>query len=678
MAVRQQRKNRVVISAESPSRDTRLERHVEGSSESVTRRAAVIAVIGIVACAPAVFAVDILWDTANVTATVPPVWPTAILVLLTAAGGVVASRCPLSRREVLAIYVILMVAMPVGAHTVLFYVLPKVVWYYEMARVNPQWESVFMRQIPWWFAPSSEAARQSFFTGGVQTPWSQWVLPLAAWLSVVVCLFTSAFCLLSLLQRRWINEERLSFPLAEIPLAVVRAQGTGPDGGARLPAWSSSFWVAVMLSFALTFLNALSSVVPSVPSIPLGPKVILPWARTGPLAGLGQLDLVLWPWLLAVTYIIPKELSFSCWFFWIVRLGLTVLAISYGAQPMLPESWYHGEFPAPYHQACGAALALGLWALWSARLHLRRLLRSALNRPGGSSDAEEPLPYRLAIGGFVISTTWLVVFFLLAGARLHVALAITTVTVALYVVWARVRAETGLMPATLGAGLLQTLLGGSGRMRVREVILLLTMRWAYFPGPAYTLNSTSNHALEGFKIGSAAGIGLRRLALLMLAGFVLSLGLSTVIMLSGIYRFGYLGTEAGTARFWPAWQSRYDGQTIFNLIITPTPLDTGGLTGITVGAAVLILLQTMRLRFWWWPFHPVGYIFAFGWGMSWYIVPFFVGWATKTLVTRYGGLRLHQRTLPFVVGLVIGDMLNATLWSMLSLMTRGAISYYRI
>lgn len=665
-----------MVSPDLSSEATRPAERARGATEGVTWRAAAVSLLGVIVAAPGVFAVNILWDTQNVTSSVLSPWPIAALVLLAAAGSFRAAwRLP-SRREVLTIYVVLMVATPIGASTVLFFVLPKALWYYEMARVNPEWESLFMQQIPGWFAPASQSARQTFFTGGVPTPWREWSLPLAAWLSAVTSLFVAVFCLLSLLQRRWISEERLSFPLAEIPLTVVQTDRARPGGAARLAPCRSPFWIAVAASFALTFTNALSSLIPSLPSIPLGPIVVLPWMKTGPLAGLGQLDLVLWPWLLAVTYIIPKELSFSCWFFWIVRLGLTVLAITFGAQPALPESWWHSGFPAPYHQAVGAALALGLWSLWSARLHLGRVLRSALSREEDHADAEEPLPYRLAIGGFLVSTTWLVVFCLLAGARLHVAFVLVAVLLGLYIVWARVRAETGLMPSTLGTGLLETLLGGSRRMRPREVILLLTMRWAFYPNPGYTFNCVPNHALEGLKIGDAAGIRKRQLALLLAFGFALSLAVSTVVMLSGIYRYGYLGTAAGTAPFWPALQSRYDGQAIFNLIVTSTPLDVGGLAGISAGAAVLVLLQAMRLRFWWWPLHPVGYIFAFGWGMSWYIIPFFVGWAAKTLVTRYGGLRLYQRTLPFAAGLVIGDMMNATVWSVVSLVTRGAITRY--
>ena len=84
-----------------------------------------------------------------------------------------------------------------------------------------------------------------------------------------------------------------------------------------------------------------------------------------------------------------------------------------------------------------------------------------------------------------------------------------------------------------------------------------------------------------------------------------------------------------------------------------------------------LLLHTMRLRFWWWTFHPMGYLVANAWGLQWWYMPFFVGWLAKTLVVRYGGLRLYQRTVPVAVGAIVGDLLVDNLWSVLALLARA-------
>jgi len=85
------------------------------------------------------------------------------------------------------------------------------------------------------------------------------------------------------------------------------------------------------------------------------------------------------------------------------------------------------------------------------------------------------------------------------------------------------------------------------------------------------------------------------------------------------------------------------------------------------------VLGIMRLRFWWWPLHPVGYMVGMSWGANWYWLPFLIGWASKTLVVRYGGLRLYRATVPLATGLIIGDLLNTGVWGLVALATKGQV-----
>ena len=44
--------------------------------------------------------------------------------------------------------------------------------------------------------------------------------------------------------------------------------------------------------------------------------------------------------------------------------------------------------------------------------------------------------------------------------------------------------------------------------------------------------------------------------------------------------------------------------------------------------------------------------------------PFFVGWALKSLVLRYGGIRLYRPALPFFLGLILGDYVVPMIWGL--------------
>ena len=147
----------------------------------------------------------------------------------------------------------------------------------------------------------------------------------------------------------------------------------------------------------------------------------------------------------------------------------------------------------------------------------------------------------------------------------------------------------------------------------------------------------------------------------------------TYVLLTGFYREGYLGTALGGALHWPPWQTLNDGSRIFTFLTDVAEPDPRAFLAMGVGAMGAVLLGMMRLRFWWWPFHPMGYLAANCWGMHWSYMPFMVGWLAKVLVTRYGGLHLYRATIPLAIGVLVGDQLNAGLWAVVALLTHGQV-----
>jgi hypothetical protein len=639
----------------------------------VTPRALLTALLLLLLLLPLSFMVSIVWNDEGLTNGVPGPAQVSLLFLLTALLGLPAlHRFGLTRRELLTVYVLLSVAAPVMSSGIIYYALPKVITFFYLARSRPEFESGLLPYVPTWFAPTETNAVEGFFNGHAPVPWALWWTPLAVWLSFTTALFTGVSCLLSLLQRQWIGHERLAFPIAQVPLEMV-AEGDAVGSPARL-SHRLPFLLGTGLAFTLTFLSALQKRVPSLPALPLGPVTIIPWQGVGPLAGLGAFDLVLWPWLIALAYLIPKELSFSCWFFWLVRLALTVGAIAWGASPQRPEEWWDATFPAPTYQGTGALLALGIWSLWTGRRHLRHALRAAV-RGSESNPAEEPMSYRAAVLGFVLSLSVLVYLCWCAGCR-PLAGALVIVTFFAYcLMWARLRAETGLgflaFPVD-PTSVLRTPLG-SAVWRPREIVTMVSMRWVTASGEGMSLDTTTANLLDGFKVADAAGISKRRLMVAAGAAFLLAWVIGLPLALAGTYHFGYLATKVGAAPYYPALQTRWDATNVFETLRSPALPNQASVIGLLAGGAVAVLLGAMRLRFAWWPFHPIGYLASNCWGWNWYSVPFFVGWVAKSLVVRYGGLRLYRLTLPLAVGLIVGSMLNQALWVLLTLFTQGKV-----
>jgi hypothetical protein len=636
----------------------------------VTRRAVGIAVAITVATMPAAFLTEIVWGKGQWGTGAPAAWPITVLVILAALMGFRAfRRTGLTRRELLVVYSIVLVGVPLMSRTVLFYAVPKAIIYYYAARQNPLWETTFIRYIPWWFAPRDYVSIEGFFLGG-PVPWARWAVPLAAWYSVMLAMFGASFCLITLIQRQWVSHERLAFPLAQIPLETVRDPGAREGGkGGRL-VLSSAFWIGVMVSGVLNVLSKLGDVYPALPTVPVNPLKVIERQGVGPLTGLGALYLNFSPVLLGIVYIIPKELSFSCWFFWVLRLIAHVLAITAGVTPQEPESWGN-DFPAPWQAGTGATIAFGLWAFWIARRHLGRVLH-VLVMGRSRDEGDDPALYRLAVFGFAVCFAWLLVFCWLAGCRPIFALVLVSVVVGTFLVWARVRADTALEPCVTEsyAWILAPINGQI--LRPQEIVTMISMRWATFPVASMIFSAPVMNSLDTFKIAESARINPRRLAWAILGSFALVLAVGMTAMLAGIYHYGYYGTQSGAAPYWPSLYNRLDGGMITNLINNPAQPDWKTMIGMVSGGVFCILLGMMRLRFWWWPFHPVGFIVAMGYGLASSVVPFVLGWAAKSLVIRYGGLHTYRKTVPLAIGAIVGGLFSTSFWSLAALVTHGA------
>jgi len=233
------------------------------------------------------------------------------------------------------------------------------------------------------------------------------------------------------------------------------------------------------------------------------------------------------------------------------------------------------------------------------------------------------------------------------------------------VMFARLRADAPVMCCLLPVDRPIWLALGSRALRPAEITTWMMTRWATFPSPDATIAVCTGNALESLKIADAGSINKRRLTAAIAVALALSLALGMCVLLLGVYHYGYYTTAAGLSHDWPAAAQIWDGNSAAGDIATPTDRDTRGLIALAAGAGVCTLLGALRLRFLWWPFHPIGYILSCSWGQAWFTFPFFIGWGAKSLVLRYGGLRLYRRSVPLAAGMITGQMLVATLWSFL-------------
>ena len=88
---------------------------------------------------------------------------------------------------------------------------------------------------------------------------------------------------------------------------------------------------------------------------------------------------------------------------------------------------------------------------------------------------------------------------------------------------------------------------------------------------------------------------------------------------------------------------------------------------IGVGFLVVVLLSWLRMRFLAFPFHPLAYALASSWGVGQLWMPLLIGSTAKFIALRSGGLANYRRVLPFFYGLMLGEIVIGSLWTIIGI-----------
>ena len=81
-----------------------------------------------------------------------------------------------------------------------------------------------------------------------------------------------------------------------------------------------------------------------------------------------------------------------------------------------------------------------------------------------------------------------------------------------------------------------------------------------------------------------------------------------------------------------------------------------------MGLAVMFACTAARLRWPWWPIHPVMFMV---WGTiisRWFAASFLAGWLLKVGITRFRGSASYHTARPFFIGMIAGEMVAGIIW----------------
>ncbi len=516
-----------------------------------------------------------------------------------------------------------------------------------------RWAEVLLDRIPSWTIVADRSATTGFYESlpsGESIPWSAWAIPFFWWSSFLGSVLLVSFCMVIILRKQWMENERLAFPIAT---AVLELTGVSGSTGTlstlvRSRLFRIGFWLVLGIfcwNIAALFIKALPEL--DIPMTVHNRKII----RIG--KGFPYFAFSMHPMTIAFAYFTKSDVLLSIWVFHllaILQVGLfNRIGYSIGGSDM----WCSFD-PAIGWQSFGGLIVFVCWGLWIARQHLGAVFRKAFTGKGHLEDSGELLSYRTAVYLMLAGCLYLLVWLFQAGMDVLPLLTFWFGTLILYLGMARIIVESGLVflrgPITAQA-FTWHLFGISGLGPASAIALALTYTFfcdgktwavtalAHIPRFGMVMNAHRRRTLVpavllGTLLGAAAVIA-----------FILYQGYHVM----GSYNFGVVsfnGSNDGGVGIWRFTAARIQ-QGSFGT-------DWNRVMFLGIGAAFTGLLFLLRYRFPGFPIHPIGFTISASNVLRSSVTSIFIAWLVKTLILRFGGLNTYRRLTPLFLGLFMG------------------------
>jgi len=556
-------------------------------------------------------------------------------------------RRALNQGELLTIYVVLLSAIAVSGHDFsqgLFCSIGNVSWF---ATPENEWTAIFGKYLPEWLTMSDHGVLRGFYEGESSLYISHhirgWLEPMIWWTLFLTVLAVTTIFINVIIRKQWIEREKLSYPLVQLPFEMTREDSLQTFFKNRL------LWIGFGIAAGIDIINGLNYLYRIFPAIPLTYNLGAHFTDR-PWNAIGNVFVQVNPYAIGLAFAIPLDLQFSCWFLFFVWKAQRVLGSVAGIN--LPG------YPFADQQILGAYLGIAAVALWMGRRPLWQILRKIIGLRSDLDDSGEPMKYRTAVLGTFVGIALLVAFSYKAGMSILFALFFFLIYYTIIFAFTRMRAELG--PPLQGvhyAGPLQLMVAIMGSRGIS--IQTFTAAAPYWPMTKEIRNTPTPYQLESFKLAERAGMDTRKLWKVIALSTLIGVFLTFWAFLQLNYKWGGVG----------AWRGNIAYNTMERWIVNPVEPDSNFLMATGFGFIFVVVNTIMRLRFLWWHLHPLGYPLAGYYHFERLWFPFFVSWAAKLAILKYGGIKLYRRAFPLFLGLVLGEFVIGSLWGIIGLVT---------
>ncbi|MFC1715206.1 DUF6785 family protein, partial [Candidatus Poribacteria bacterium] len=318
----------------------------------------------------------------------------------------------LSQGELLTIYILLSSACALSSINMMGTLVESVGHAFWFATPENEWSDLFVRYLPGWLTIQNKDVLQGYYEGEsslyILEYIKAWLVPAVSWSAFTFVLVFVMLCINSIVRKQWTEKERLSYPITQLPLGMTDVEDNFFA--------SKLMWFGFAIASAITIMNGLRFLNPSIPSVAVHRRSIAYIFTEKPLNAIGRggFNLSFYPFALGLSFLMPLDLAFSCWFFYLLGKMELVLGSMTG--------WIASPgFPYSADRAFGATISLIMFMLWVGRRHLKDVLLRIYGR-SEFDDSSEAISYRMAILGIMFGLGFLVLFSAKMGLSVGIAI----------------------------------------------------------------------------------------------------------------------------------------------------------------------------------------------------------------------------------------------------------------
>lgn len=506
-----------------------------------------------------------------------------------------------------------------------------------------------------------------------EIPWEHWSTPIFHWCLLIGICLIFFYSLNELLFKQWYSNEKLVFPHAELISSLVQSENN--ESVPKIYK-SSYFWIGFSISFLVMFYNGAATIgwLPGLQALDLQNDLRGIFENTI-FEGLNyKFRLSVFFVVIGLAFLLPAEVSFSMWFFFLFFKFQQLIAVNLGYGEN--SNSFRGDFASTTNfmtsQGGGAIILFGLVCLWKVRHNLMSFIYKFTSPNGKSKYSSDDIKEN-ALPSFLFMVSSLALIAIMVYSKISIAFSLVIYVMILVVTITLVRlvSEGGLIGFQIYFGPIHIMknmgLFQYALFSIKSVAAAMPLLGSFFMDVKTFIAPTMMTAKN---LSHRSGVSKGAFASSLIVCLVFSLLISILTTLAMLYDLGSNSMQNWFMNGLPHNYLFKNSNMILNNPEVMTAFNASEVIWTGVGAVSMGVILYLRTFLFWFP-HPIGLLMVANPLVGAYWFSFFLAWLFKTFSVKYCKPKTNKLLKNVFIGLIIGELLVVVISSIVNMAGLG-------